>query len=242
MAHGAPDYSNVVKPKYTYRTDDLAELVARLSKSQSFNRSGEVLFYDDFEYGYDNYVIQEFGADAAVNLYTDKFVSKGICCELIPGSDGAMWSAITYRLPYIQIGNLATEFRFNYEDFVSKVDVYLYNDDGETQLGSIYRFDFDNQIISVYDESGSWQEIEDSLVLPTPETIFNFIKVVTNFDDRTYHKIYVNNQNWDVSDYGIKEYNTAGQGYMYFKIIAYGTATKNPSFWVDNIIVTGNEP
>jgi len=110
MPHGAPDWSNVVKYEKVHRLDDMAELVARLGSLVIYDRRGDLVWCDSFEYGLQAWEKDPQGTGAAALVTCEAFRSRGFCAKMIAGSDGYALVRIARFFPLLIPGKHGCEF------------------------------------------------------------------------------------------------------------------------------------
>lgn len=241
MAHGSPDYSNVIKPQFTHKVNDLGEVVARLSKSQSIERRGEVLFFEDWEHGLTNWETFALGTGAEVVLASDKFTSKGFSVRLRGGSDSNRTSTINYFHPYLNISNFGLELRVLADASVEEYNLGVSYYDGAKQTWSKVRFITDSLKWQIFDDSVTYKDILTIVARPSPTHTFSFVKLVANFDDKVSSRFFFNENLVATDDYGL--YNPIDTTVPGIKISIQSKSKTGllGDIYVDNIVLTRNE-
>ncbi|GAH29279.1 unnamed protein product, partial [marine sediment metagenome] len=115
--HGKPDWGLQLK-KTVYTFDDLSELAVRLGSISQFDRRGDVIFQDSFEYGLGKWLLCGDKTGDEQILISKRSRSGGYCVKLTGGSEGSLYSAMYIHLAYPVLSKLGMECHFALEDDV----------------------------------------------------------------------------------------------------------------------------
>lgn len=242
MAHGAPDYSNVKSEQAIYTLLDLGELAARLGSIDVFDRSGNLVWMDDFEAATLNWQSGNNGTGSAVALSTASRLRGNQSCLLTTGSDGT-WSAQIYR--YLSIPNLShysLELAFAADSDITTLTWYIDHVVGlaEHQYKVVY-----NRItktLSYLNSGGGLTVFATNVNLLTATWIFHVGKLTVDLTTGKYKQFRLNQTTWDLT--GIAAQSGASIFPDYFEVFfgAVGKALANALCYVDNALLKQNEP
>jgi len=241
MAHGAPDYANVVKPEFTHRVDDLGELAARQSNLVSLERRGETVFIEDFSYGIYQWSTGFNGIGGEVALNASHFVSSGFSCRMRSGSTGSRYASILKYFPYLALSKTGLEFRFEHDLRLDYFYISLYNHNGVDEKRAFLKYKYLTEVIEVWNEDLGWTPVLDNVDAPYPGTYFSLFKLVVDFENGVYQRVYFNNFNADLTDISLSNASYASDPYLLISIFVYGIVNYVSTFYIDNIIITRNE-
>lgn len=241
MAHGAPDYSNVLKPEFTHRVDDMAELTARLSNAVSLERRGETIFVETFQYGFSNWDRNTSGTGGAVNLTGDDFVSKGLACNLVAGSDSGRQAKIDLDLPYLSLSKVGVECRAMFDAELDAFGMYISYFDGTHLRAGGIRYYYGDELIKYNNSSNVYVELVTNVPPPDTRDMFSYMKVVLNLETDFYMRAIYNERSIDMSNLAIYKVADATAPKMIIILVTFSNIGFNTVTTVDNIIVTRNE-
>jgi hypothetical protein len=241
MSHGAPDYSNVLKPEFTHRLDDLGELAARQSNLVSLERRGETVYLEDFSLGIKQWATGFNGTGGKVSLDATEYITSGFSCLLTAGSDGAKYAQITKRFPYMGISKVGAEIRFLHDLNLDYIYFILELHDG-TKRSTVYmKYHYATEIIEINVPTTGWVTVLSNVDAPYPGVYFSIFKVVADFANGLYQRVYFNNYSADLTDYALNTGLSASDPYVLYQVTCYGDAGTNSKLYLDNFILTRNE-
>lgn len=241
MARGAPDYSNVKVGEYSIRLDDMGELAARLGSPLIYDRGGEIVLMDTFKHGLSGWNSEATGTGASVSLTTDYWQTDSFSAKLMGGSDGTRRGSLYRNVALTNMDSIATEVRVIITEDVEtfEIDIILY--DGTTRYWTVLDYKVSTDELRIMDENNAMQAISGASSPNTQSYTFNFMKLVLDWENKTYHKVLFNGYKYDVSDYVISNDIDATAPRVQILVRTISTATKNGYTIVDNIIVTRGE-
>ena len=105
------------------------------------------------------------------------------------------------------------------------------------------RYDVQNEKIEYRNSAGTYTEIDDvSLGYVDNTGIANIIKLVVDFNTNYYLRGYLNEDEFDLSTYAIQETANEVSPFINNYVYATNNSTGVHSLYIDNIIITQNEP
>lgn len=241
MAHGAPDYSNVRKEEFIFRTDDMGELAVRMGSPIVYDRRGEVIFTETFKNGYAHWEKITYGTGGLAILDTDEFVSDGFSVKLVGGSDGGRQAKIYTQIPYLAVSKIGLEVRALINPSVEYFKIYIDQYTGDTLVYNRWRIDPINGVLAIMDESDSYVDVADITPIVSGNNAFHFLKLVCDFNDGVYVRGLFNNRLIDLSSYALPSSSDTSEPHLVITIISESVSGENGDTWVDNVIVTRNE-
>lgn len=241
MAHGAPDYSDVVKPEFTHRLDDMAELAARLTNKGSMERRGETMFIETFDNGLWRWNKTSSGTGGDVELSTDYVVSGEFSCHLRTGSTSLMKAGITKYLVHLAVGKLGIEFRVYIDAFITKIDFYLSEHNGSVVNIARAKYYPQAGYVEIRDREDSYVTVLENIPVPGTKAKHNFIKLVADFANEQYQRIFINDNFVDLTDYQPQRSVYSESPYSEIVLNFHSDSGTNGDAYIDNIIYTRNE-
>ena len=242
MVHGTPDWGLVGPKTTTYGLDDLGEHAVRLGSPHLFDRRGDVLLMEDFRNGLGPFEIFVNGVPGYVTLDTGHTRQGAYSVKLYAGTLLTREASIFVDLVYPTLAKLGLEFTFSLSVLTDRVEGSLLWDDGVTRYESEVAYDLPNTQLEVMDSVLGWTPFATDIDLETLEQPSNTLKFVVDVVTGQYDRCILNEMVYDLRPY------TAFSGppltlprlraYVRHYAIAPGEAT----IYVDNVIVTQNEP
>lgn len=218
------------------------ELAARLGSIRTFEKRGETVFMDDFEASTLKWETGGLGEETI--LRSNKTTKSGdFSLKLLTGAEPLDSAYIIHALP------LPTSNRFGFEySFALGSGIYsiynmirIYTADTRYTATVAYLPGSNSLILKAGGGVGE-VELDDDLDLIENDFIFHTWKIVLDFETGKYVRIFCNHKEYDVSAYEL-ETATAGPytPYMYIYVPIF-TDNGSVYVYVDDIILTQNEP
>ena len=241
-SHGTPDWADERARSTVYGGIDLAEHASRLGWPGSFDGRGDVIWFDDFESGINKWVKWSQGFGASVLWSPDKPKNGGFSCKLITGSNLTRAAQIRRWFAYPVLSNLGLEFSFAIDDKLSYMQVDFTAFTGAKVYMARLKYDYENSKLQYMDNLLAFQDIFTNLDLEDTYQTYNTIKVVGDFNAGLWTRVILNEQSSDLSAISLYSSFSATtpqlRPLLYFKSIDDENATN----YIDDVIVTQNEP
>jgi len=242
MAHGHPDYGPGAPVSTIYGVLDMAELAARLGSIVTFDRRGNVIGLDDFESGLAQWYKGGSGTGHSVDWCSEYSRSGAFCAKLTGGSSLGLYSTMIKKLPYPVIGKLGVEVSFDITNDVNYFEVRFYLYDGTTLHEPTVRFTRSTGALAYYDENADYQDIVTGLTFRFSGELFKTVKLVVDFDNELYSRVIYNGTTYDLSSYQYFSEASAISPHLRIALFVTSEAASNGIAYVDDLIVTQNEP
>ena len=242
MAHGQPDFGAYAPKKTVGSMADNAELAARLGSIVTYDRKGDVVFLDGFESGLSPYLIAGAGTGWSVTQSNEHSRNGGFSAKLVCGSNGVREARLHKHLPYPTLGNLGFEASFTLHADVEYVLFYLAIYDGTNLIEGQIQFDQDNSRLRYRNEFGPFTTIEDGLRLYEHNDMFNTLKFMVDFVNSNYVRVMLNERTWSLAGIPVNTSLSGFAPHIACNVYCRGVAAKNATIFVDDFIVTQNEP
>lgn len=247
MPHGAPDWNKYRRESATFPVQDMAELAARLGSPVVFDRRGDVYWFDDFEHGFNRWGHTGSGTDNTQLISPDFPFHGGYSIKLTTGSTPDSEASMYTFLPYTQLGQWGLEVSFNpnFDLLYSRFTLTIYT--GTYRHQASVRYDYANTRLEYLDLAGNWQTVPLSLDPDITHPYWSTIKLVADFPNDLWTRILLN-------DYAYPMLTPAGlpiplyaplddpDPALQIEIYAQGPAVGNEYTYIDNVIITRDEP
>jgi hypothetical protein len=219
-----------------------AELAVRLGSEKFFDRRGDVFLIDNFEAGSSKWELGGGGAGNAQTLTTDKARSGGYSIKLTGGSDGELLARMYNYFPYPVLSKWGFETHFSIGPGIDKLYFLIRQETGiHAKLASIL-YDRTNQKLQYLDSSNIYQDIQTSFLLYENTYLFHVFKLVADLENFKYVRLITNETEYDLSAYDMYSFSNIATKHLKVAIYLYSRSGNNDSIYVDNVIITQNEP
>jgi len=242
MPHGAPDWSNVVKYYQVHRLDDLAELAVRLGSIITYDRRGDVLWSDSFDYGLLAWRREPLGTGATISASCEFFRSHGFSAKLTAGSDDAALARIHRYFPLTVSGTHGVEASWTLHSQTKEVEIGIFVRDRGIETHFAVKYSLSEKKLYYIDENNILVILDDDVEIVSAWSLFHTWKLVWNTETGYYVRLLFDDRTYDMSDK--KGYVTTYIAADYYKVALtqYGQAGVNSISYFDDAIFTINEP
>jgi len=242
MAHGGPDWGTEGPVSTIHSIQDLGELAARLGSPVTFDRRGNVMWFDDFESGIGQW-FRSGDAGYSVDWNSQYMQRGGFSCKLMtPTATGeTVWLQKITTLPVIS--KFGLEITFSREQFWRYLDFGLVYYDGHHTYTTKIRLDVVNDKLQYWDEDGNWQDVPGGQYhFIVNEYFFHTLKYVINPTMTKYQRLIVSNQELDLSAINSQKAASATSPIMLTTIVLTSDSNLGAIGYIDDVIFTQNEP
>lgn len=242
VKHGAPDWYKYRRESTTFPIGDLAELAARLNSIVTFDRRGDVFWMEDFSAGLQRWTTGGAGTGLSVSISPASYRSAGYSAKLIPGSDGARNAQIYTRFPYPHLAKTGLEVAFTigdqHEYFYLRTTIYT----GALYMLAEIKYDVTTGILSYRDSTFTYVALNPPLVLYASTALFHHLKLVVDALNYEYVRVTLDNEAHDMANIATYTHASTQNPHILVNIYYKAVAGNNPTAYVDDIIVTQDEP
>ena len=220
----------------------LAELAARLGSIVSFDRRGEVLWMDDFEATVLHWDTFTDGLGASVALSNALAYHGGWSCLLTTGSTLGAYASIAKYLIYPIPGRIGVEVTFTIEGITEYFWLEASIDDSTTLTAYTVRIYPNTGVIEYRDSTGAMATLA-TVPFAILGSMFHTMKLVVDSKNSKYIRLILDDVEYDMCT--IPAYTGAASGGVksnYIQIWHQGALLNNAKSYIDNVIVTQNEP
>lgn len=242
MVRGHEDYGEGGQIAIIHPVTDLGEAVARLGSPDVFQRSGNVVFITGFENGLADMVQDPQGTGSAIDLMGDRAYSGGASVRLIGGSDGGRRAILTKRFHTVETNQMGIEVTFSLDADCEYVAISGIVRDGVNK--SVYQV-FANMTdgeFQYYDSTGTKIAIAAFDWGNDDLDHWHTIKLIFDMVNQKYVRAYYNEEVYELTDITPYQSATADVPRLDFTAWTFSENGKNGVAYVDNFIITINEP
>ena len=242
MGHGTPDWWGSEPGETTFQVQDVGELAARLGSIDTFDRRGNVVFLESFEEGLSKWTLFHAGTADDILLSTTYPKHGAYSVKLIGGSGVGHYVQIRHREPIPVLSRIGFEFSWAPDSDMSTIEQYLYWYDGTNDYTWAVRYVVSTHALQVRDSAGNWQTITTAWIPSLTYSTSHVWKLVVDLETGEYAFLIVDQNGYDLSAYS-GQFLSAGLGpYLSMDLFYYSTAGKNSVCYIDDVIITQNEP
>lgn len=242
MAHGTPDWGVTAGAVTTFQLTDLGELAARLGSLDTFDRRGDLVWGDGFEFSLNKWEVTTDGLGAAVALSTARARNGRYSCLLTAGSDSARFAEIQHAHPVPVTSRLGFEGSFSLGSNLTTLDFTYHIYNGSTLRIWSIRYDDANDRLQYFNSAGVAVTIASALNLPIQQTNFHTLKLVVDYSTGEYVRLLLNNVTYDLSGIAGRSLASAVAAHQRVFVDLVGIVAQNNTVYVDDVILTQNEP
>lgn len=242
MVHTLPPWTTKYRMATIFGQIDSGELAARLGSVNIFNRAGNIIFTDDFENINSAWGEVGSGTGSSLNIVSEFQLMGAQCFKLIAGSDSGLSARIRRYFALPTDTRLGTEWAFTIDgdtDYIRFLNIYY---DGTNSWQAVVKLDVTNSRILVDDETVGDVAIATGLKIYTAISLYNHLKFVVDFTTHKYVRVIFNNTTYDASSYDLDSGVSDRELNMYVEFKNHGNSGTNSVSYVDNCILTQNEP
>ncbi len=242
MAHGQPDFGMYAIAETIYKLTDMGELAARLGSIVTHDRRGDVVWLDDFEDNINKWIVGGTGTGWAGALSTD-YAKHGAKSAKLTTGDAVNNTALLSR--YFAVSALRKlgiecSFILNYD--LSFGQILIQNTEAALSHQGQIRIYPSGGELKYLDGDGNWQSIATGLLPVASLNIFHVMKLVVDFELNKYVRLIFNNHEYDLAGIDLFPLNVALYPIAEVELRGVNGVAANTSFYVDDAIITQNEP
>lgn len=219
-----------------------AELAVRLGSEKFFDRRGDVFFIDGFENGLNKWTASGDGTGHAQEITAERVRSGGYSLKLTGGKTDPYESYIYTYFPYPILSKWGLEAHFCMPVDFDKLYFGIRKQTSTHKIHADILYDHTNQKLQYRDIDGVYQDLATSFTLLAYAELFQIIKLVADLENDKYHRLIINDVEYPVSTYDMYSEPDGGAGHIYIEILLISVPNQNDYIYLDNIILTQNEP
>ena len=242
MVHTLPDYTTKYKMATIFGQIDTGELAARLGGINIFDRRGDTVFQDNFETVLLKWILDTGGGDGT-GVLSSEYARNGDQSVKLTSSTGAENFAVIYKYLPVCVGTkIGFEISFTSHVDVDRIltDVGIY--DGTTYHHATAGVSITDDRVYLINSAGAPVILSPALKLYNYVYSFHTLKLVFDYSTGYYTRVIFDDQTFDASSYAIETSGSNIARRMWFGLWCINSKAGNPSIYVDDAIITQNEP
>ena len=220
---------------------DLGELAARLGSPVTFDRRGEVLWYDIGNHGLSAYTVGGSGYRNEIYVDCAYTLHGGYTYKMVAGSDSDLYSYLVKILSNIGLQHMGLEVAFA---LLTPNDYFLISAlffDGSQMHRGIIKVKGSEQTLCYEDKNGNDIPLLSGIKFDDPYGVTHHIKLVMNFETGYYERLLFDTYRISLADIQEHKSNAPDIPQYRLRLRQQGRLGYNDTVAVFHIIVTGNE-
>lgn len=242
MPHGGPDWGTTGPLGTVFTLEDMAELAVRLGSIDTFDRRGNVILLDDFEGGILKWLPNGQGVGWSVTWDSTHARNGAFSAKLVTRAQADYWVNISRYFSFPAVSRMGFEFSWTNEVFMRDVQIKVLLHSGTAQHEAAIKWLATDQFFYYHNNLGVFSITPYKLMFFNGVPVFHTIKVVVDFIEGKYVRLIANNFQYDLSalKYERTEFALTPRAYVAIQIRT--DAAVNVVSYIDDVIITQNEP
>lgn len=211
MARGAPDWYKYSGQSQYAAMAGLAELAVRLGALSDFDRRGDIIWFDSFEAGKNQWNDIGENINRDWSLCADYAAHGGFSGAMtLPGSTPS-WMTVYKTIPITPASRIGFAFRWAAWVEAQYHKIYVKTDTAAGNNWFAVRYDPDpdnDNPLAYLDPDNNWTQFSSGIEYPTSSHTFNFWKLVVDPALEQYVRLIFNGDEYDLS--GLEPYVWTG--------------------------------
>jgi len=242
MAHGYPDWGIFTSKKTVYALQDMAELAARLGSIITFDRRGDLLWYDDFEENINKWNLTFSGVGANIALSTDTARNGGSSAILTTGDAIGDYAYMDRFIPYPVLSSIGFELSFTTNDNLDFIEFTLAFYDGSFLYIARVRYYPATDKFQYVDSTGTYQDLISDFPLRADVHLFHTMKLTIDMKEGKYRYFIINATTKSLEGVDLWKFSSNIEPHLMVRVYSRSAVAGNQSIYVDDAIITQNEP
>lgn len=239
--YAAPKPVGQVPVGPVYTSTDIAELAARLGSIVTFDRRGNVIWFDDFESGIAKWTQDIVHVGGSIEWSADRARNGAYSAKLVTAPAPDSQVGIIVQMAYPVLSRLGYEFSFNVDQYTQEIafDTSLY--DGTWRHRSTIEWREADKKFYFYDDTG-YHALEPAVDILQGLLLFHTVKMVIDYNAEKYVRLVFDNITYDLSGKAYAKSASAFGPELDVATYIMCRDTGATTAYTDDVIVTQNEP
>lgn len=238
----SPDFIESATPHENPVQISLSELAIRLGWPHVFERTGNVLYHDNFEFGVGDWVVNGDVAGDIPCVASRGLMVSPYSVKLILQNGEFSFSYMRKRVAYPYLTTYGVEVSFLPTAEFGSFDFGFTVFTGEYRYPCYAAWDDVGHRWMLFTDAGGYVEVATYQIDAWDNPVWHPVKIVANMVTKRYCRLMYDAEDLALSDYGINEVADTTAPHMMIYIGAYQAGTRTGDIYVDNVLLTINEP
>lgn len=244
VKHGAPDWSKYQVDSKVYPTLDFAEIPPRLGSPVTFDRRGNVYYLDSFEHGLRGWAKVEIDSGDAVDISPADYRTGGYSVKLVNGQATISQAGLRMKLPLLAAGKVGFSVAWRSPPGVPRFWIRMFWYSETVGWEAMVECEKAGGKVKLAQLDPIWTELATGItfypsVVSTP---WHVMKLVADFDTGYYTRLLLDRDEWDISSYPLLAVAVLAKNTLAIDFTAAGDNTTTYYTYVDDVIITQDEP
>lgn len=242
MGHGTPDWGVTAGAATVYQLTDLGELAVRLGSIVTHDRRGDVIFLDDFEGGLVAW-LRTYGGDGAdVQPSIARARSGHYSALLRAGSNVPRLAGLIHRQGFPALGVFGAEFSWVRETDIETLKMEFNLNTIPHFIRAAMRYEEATNELQYLNSAGGWVAFATGIDPTTRLHTFQTWKLVFDAVSQVYVRAIYNDVTYLLTDIPVQVEPIPLAPHLDYRVELVGRAAQNDEVYVDDVILTQNEP
>jgi hypothetical protein len=242
MGQDTPDWGGKYVNQQFYPLDDLAELAVRLGSPVTYDRRGAVIWMYGFEHGIGDVEQLVSGVLSAVELYAGTWETAPFGLRFTIDPVVGSYVSIYRLIPVCFSKRMGFQASVRVEPAVSVIYHNIYHYDGTKLWYSYLYVDLDNLRVQIFTAESGLVTVLEPLPDLSSSGYFFHLKLVTDLADHSLVRGLLDDHEFDLSAYHMASTASVLAPHVRARLTAMCNGGVGSHAYVDNLIVTANEP
>jgi hypothetical protein len=220
----------------------MAELAARLGSIVTFDRRGDVVWMDDFESGLRCWTVGGDGTGNTVDLSMGPARSGLLSARMVSGSNPGGYAQLQATITAPSFSPVGVEISFSLPfaiDYaIFRASIYS----GSQRWQYALKYDYTNDLLQYANDAGGWTTIGVGLNLLVSSKVWHTIKLVCDIGIGNYVRAFCDSAGYSLAGIAPSVVASTIAPRIEVLVLLYGRTGSNDAAYIDNVIITQNEP
>jgi len=242
MPRGQPDYGAYQAKRVTATLADMGDLAVRLGSIVEYDRRGDIVYLDDFE----DTIFKWNGVATGIGyVRLDSTHVKSGSQAVILYTDAAIGNIATLSKRFTRLGTERLGIEIRFSEMNPGCDFYFLISYWDGTLGYRARLWYDQSTQNLYVESipaVGWVLVANVGRLRIGENLWYPVKLVVDFINHQYIRVLYSDVEYTLPPIALPTFGDVGGVWLMAHFQLINIVAANHNAWVDDFILTQNEP
>lgn len=235
---GRRDWSNAGYALTQTTVSDDAELARRLGSVVNYDRSGKLMFLDEFNYFDSLWISSNSGLLFGPMIISDYSMGNGKSLHSHVDTGDSNYVQIIRYIPVCAGSIMSLETLLRVSAIPSVIEITLGIDNDGDNYEFVLQFTSSCQILKIKDSSGVYQTIHNFGGVIFSTSWQHYFRITVDMINKVYLTIQFDENTYDVSAYDGENTSASSITYIYAAIKIYGHAGVNLHSYIDHVLLT----
>jgi len=241
VAHGQRDWGNIGAEATVAGLSDMGELAARLGSPVTFNREGNVLLLDTFEYGLGRWESSAIAPSTVeISAAWSRYGAYSVKFDI--AADAAKYGLVDTYLPYPVKSKYGLEFSLRLNSYIDIIYINLNFADGAQYQNYEIRAYPNGELLKLDDQDAGRVTFADPWIIRTAGRNWHTCKLVVDIVNQYYQRLIWNDVEYDLTAYRPEVDTSTDASRIFLRLQFYGSNSGAGVAYLDDVIFTQNEP